>query len=188
MAKPLPDDRPPAGPVPEDNVPGHVPDVVPDKPLVPPAAYRLRAVDANDVDEDVVDDVDDVRYPFLFDAVLRPFAYAVGVTPRTAWVDVDLDGGRLTVRFGPWSLATPLDNVAGVEVTGPYRLPFVGGPPHLGWRDRGVTFATSRRTGACIRFHEPVAGLLPFGVRLHPAATVTVTNPHDLARRLSEGR
>jgi hypothetical protein len=88
------------------------------------------------------------------------------------------------VRFGPWRLRTPRDNVAGAEVTGPYRAIKVVGGPHVSFADRGVTFATNRRSGACIRFHEPVPALLPWGLVRHPAATVTVTNPGDLTRRL----
>jgi hypothetical protein len=169
------------GPIPEDNLPGHRPDVVPDKPLVPPEPYRLRAVD--DGAEVLGDDEPDrVRFDFLFEPVMAPFALSVGVTPFTASVVLD---DALHIRFGPWSLSTPRDNVAGCEVTGPYRLYKVAGPPHLSLRDRGITFATNRRSGACIRFHEPVAGLLPFGGLRHPAATVTVTNPVDLARRLT---
>jgi hypothetical protein len=72
-------------------------------------------------------------------------------------------------------------------VTGPYKLWRVAGGPHLSLKDRGVTFATNRRSGACIRFAEPVTGLLPWGLLRHPAATVTVGNPQDLVRRLTAG-
>lgn len=182
------------GPVPEDNLPGHVPDVVPDKPLLPPGPYRLHSDD----DADTVATgggsgggadlgtagPTSVRFAFLFDRLLTPAALAFGVTSRTASVTVDDD--ELVIRFGPWSLRTSRDNIAGAEVTGPYRVHKIAGPPHLSLKDRGVTFATSRRAGACIRFHEPVTGLLPFGLIRHPAATVTVTNPGDLVRRLTE--
>lgn len=75
-------------------------------------------------------------------------------------------------------MATPLDNVVGAEVTGPYRLVKVAGPPHLSLRDRGITFATNRARGTCIRFREPV------GLLRHPAATVTVAAPDALAEAL----
>lgn len=174
------------GPIPEDNLPGHQPEAVPDKPLVPPEPYRLRAVE-DEVRGPIAEEgagPERVRFPFVFDRLLTPFSYAVGVTPMTSWVVLDDD--ELFVRFGPWSLRTPRSNIVGCEVTGPY-LPWkVAGPPHLSLRDLGVTFATNRRQGACIRFREPVAGLLPRGVLRHPAATVTVSNPADLARRLGE--
>ncbi|MBA2283356.1 MAG: hypothetical protein H0W25_19275 [Acidimicrobiia bacterium] len=171
------------GPVPEDNQPGHTPAVVPDKPTVPPDAYRVDAPSPDVADVFPGPASTSVRYQFAFEPLLVPFAAAVGVTGRTAWVELDEES--LRVRFGPWSLATPRDNVVGCEVTGPYQLLKVAGPPRLSFRDRGVTFATNRRLGACIRFREPVAGLLPFGVQLHPGATVTVTDLHDLARRLA---
>lgn len=171
------------GPIPEDNTPGHRPEADPDKPMVPPEPYRLRS--AEEVRGPEVTPQDTVRFPFSFDPLLLPFSIAVGVIPATSWVEIA--AGQLEIRFGPWSLRTPLDNVTGGEVTGPY-LPWkVAGPPHLSIRDRGVTFATNRRRGACIRFREPVAAILPWGFVRHPAATVTVTDPHDLLRRLEAG-
>lgn len=175
------------GPIPEDNLPGHQPDAVQDKPMVPPEPYRVREVRGPRAGAEPPDGEtgSSTRHPFLFDGFLRPAAAAVGVVPATAWVQVDDD--ELVVRFGPWSLRTERDNVAGCEVTGPYVPWKVGGPPRLSLRDRGVTFATSVRSGACIRFHEPVSALLPWGLLRHPAATVTVSNPYDLARRLGGG-
>lgn len=179
-------ENPVPGPIPEDNLPGHVPDSIPDKPMVPPEPYRLHA--AGDPGGSGLADEDpggSVRFPFAFERLLLPFAAAVGVLPQTTWLLLDDD--ELLIRFGAWSLRTPRENVAGCEVTGPYAAWKVAGPPHLSFADRGVTFATSRRVGACIRFHEPEAGLLPWGLIRHPAATVTVSNPHDLARRLQAG-
>lgn len=170
------------GPVPAASRPGHAPDVVPDKPMIPPDAFRVH--DAEEVrGPDAAGER--VRFPFRFEPLLVPFAVAVGVTPRTAWVELDDD--TLTVRFGPWSLSTSRDNIAGCEVTGPYAMVKVAGPPRLSFRDLGVTFATNRRAGACIRFHESVPALLPSGLLRHRAATVTVTDPHELARRLGGG-
>lgn len=170
------------GPVPADNAPGHQPDVVPDKPMVPPEAYRANRAGTT---VDAADDAVSVRYAFRFEPLLVPFAAAVGVVPATAWVELDEEG--LGVRFGRWSLSTSRDNIAACEVTGPYRFVKVAGAPHVSLRDRGVTFATSRERGACITFHRPVPGALPFGLLRHPAVTVTVTDPHDLARRLAAG-
>jgi hypothetical protein len=176
------------GPIPEENLPGHQPDVIPDKPMVPPDPYRVRPA-GEEVRGPTAGPDDDVQressvtFDFLFDRLFVPFAAPLGVLPQTT--SLVLDDDELFVRFGPWTLRTTRDNIAGCEVTGPYRFVRVAGGPHLSLKDRGVTFATNRRSGACIRFREPVTGLLPWGLLRHPAATVTVTNPHDLARRLN---
>lgn len=107
---------------------------------------------------------------------------ALGVGPDTAWVEVD--DTTLRVRFGRLGLRTPIGNVAGVELTGPYRWYRAIGP-RLSLADGGVTFGTSTRGGACIRFQDPVPALL--GRRFpHPGATVTVDDPAGLARTLRE--
>jgi hypothetical protein len=174
--------------IPEDNRPGHEPDVIPDKPLVPPAAYRTPEnrptpplPGAPELDDGL-----SVRHAFRFDPRFYGPAAVVGVLPATTYVEVD--GEHLHVRFGPWSLDTPIDNVDTAETTGPYALLKVMGPPHLSFTDRGVTFATNRDTGLCIRFHEPVAALAPFGLLRHPAATVTVADPIALGRDLDRVR
>lgn len=156
------------GPVPPGNQPGHQPPWPQDKPLLRPV--------------DTVGDAATGRHPFLFEPLLLPLAAAVGATPWTTWVEVGPDD--LEVRFGPWSLRTPLGNVADAAVTGPYRFLKVAGPPHLSFRDRGVTFATNRQQGTCIRFHEPVPAIAPRGLFRHPAATVTVVDPRALAEAL----
>jgi hypothetical protein len=105
-----------------------------------------------------------------------PLAF-LGVTPWTAHVDVTDE--EFAVRFGPWSLTTPLSNVEGATLTGPYP-PFKVLGAHISLADRGVTFGTSWRRGVCVRFRRPVAGALPNGLVMHPAATVTVTEPEQL--------
>jgi hypothetical protein len=121
------------------------------------------------------------RFEFEFSQPLSWPLALLGVTPWTAHVDVaDED---FAVRFGPWSLTTPLSNVEGATVTGPY-LPFKVLGPHISLADRGVTFGTTWRRGVCIRFRRPVAGALPTGLLKHPAATVTVADPERLATLL----
>ena len=120
------------------------------------------------------------RFAFRFEPLLAPFSFAVGVTPRTSHVLVDDEW--LEVRFGLWVLRTERANVASAEVTGPYAFVKVAGPAHLSFADRGVTFATNRQRGVCIRFHEPVHALP--GLK-HPGATVTVEDPEGLVRSLS---
>lgn len=118
------------------------------------------------------------RFPFRFAAAYRPPALLLAITPRTAWVEVAV--GRLAVRFGPWSLRTPLDNIDHGEITGGFAYHRTAGPPHLSFTDRGVTFATNGERALCLHFTAPVKGLDPTGRLLHPAATVTVADPEAL--------
>jgi hypothetical protein len=229
--------EPDAGPVPEDNQPGHHPDVEQDKPKVRvrapfPEVGSQVAEDAPATDEAEASPQPDAepqpdagpqldaepqpdaeprsdaepqpdpgmdwpaaapgassgparRFAFAFEPRMVPFAAAAGVAPRTSGVDVD--GDRVTIRFGFWSLTTERSNVAGATITGPYRWWKVAGPPHLSLVDRGVTFATATGRGVCIRFHEPVRGIDPVGLLRHPAATVTVDDPEGLVSLLGQG-
>ena len=120
-----------------------------------------------------------MRFPFRFAASYRPPALAVGVTPRTAYVEVT--ESELVVRFSLWRLRTPLSNVAGVERTGDFGYLKTAGPPHLSFADKGVTFATNGDAALCVRFHEPVKVLDPTGRVRHPGATLTVADPEALA-------
>jgi hypothetical protein len=125
-----------------------------------------------------------MRFPFDFDLAYRVVALPLGITPRTAWVDVG--GGRLLARFGLWTVETGVDNVAGTETTGPYPSTFKTiGAAHLSFVDRGLTFATNKRRGLCIRFRDPVPGLEPTGRLRHPALTVTVADVDGLAAALA---
>ena len=126
------------------------------------------------------------RHFFDFDPSYRWAALPLGVTSRTAHVDLTPD--EIHVRFGPWRLRTSYDNVVGVEETGGFAWWKTAGPPHLSFSDRGVTFATNGRAAVCLRFGSPVAGIDPTRRILHPGATLTVVEPHRLAaevRRLA---
>jgi hypothetical protein len=122
------------------------------------------------------------RWDFHFDGLLRPASLLVGVVPSRTEVVVGEE--TFLVRFGHWSLETPLANVAETSVTGPYSWYKVAGPPHLSFADGGLTFATTTRRGACVRFHEPVAAALPVGLLRHPAVTVTVADPEAMVAEL----
>jgi hypothetical protein len=126
-----------------------------------------------------------VIFQFSFAPSYRTAALPFGVTPRNSRVEVA--DGRLLARFGRWSVETPVTNVAGAQVTGPYGKLRTIGPAHLSVADRGLTFATNSRRGLCIRFHEPVPGLEPTGRLRHPALTVTVEDVEGLAEALGEG-
>lgn len=98
---------------------------------------------------------------------------------------VNVDDVVLDVAFGLWRLTTPLHNIASADVTGPYRAWKVLGA-RLSLADRGLTFGTSTRPGACLTFHEPVPGIEPTGLLRHPSLTVTVDEPHLFVRRLRQ--
>ena len=115
---------------------------------------------------------DPLTFGFAFD---HPFALPgrlLGIRPDTA--GVELDEEEVRVRFGPWRVTTHRHNIRDGAVTGPYGVLTTIGPPHLSFRDRGLTFATNRRVGACLTFADPVAGLEPMGLIRHPGLTVTV--------------
>ena len=112
------------------------------------------------------------RFAFRFDHRYQLASAVFGVTPATAWVRVT--PAELQARFGPWSLRTPLANVAATTPTGPYGLWRTMGPARMSFADRGATFATNPDAGLCISFHQPQPILLPGGLVKSPALTVTV--------------
>lgn len=117
------------------------------------------------------------RFDFDFDPRFRlPLALA-GVTPSTA--AVHLREGVFEVRFGAWSLHTPIRNITRAELTGPFRWVRAVGV-RLSLADRGVTFGTTARRGVCVTFAQPVRAIEPLGVLRHPGATVTVREPEAL--------
>lgn len=122
------------------------------------------------------------RFPFRFDPAYRRLARLFGVTPERAWVE--LGGGQLEARYGPWRVRTPLSNVAAAEVTGPYSLLKTAGPARLAITDRGLTFASNRDRGVRIAFRSPVPGIDPFRLIRHPELTVTVLDVDGLAAAL----
>jgi hypothetical protein len=124
------------------------------------------------------------RFWFRFDPRYRSVNRRFGVTPDHAWVDVSED--ELEARFGPWHLRTRLDNVAGADITGPYRFYKTAGPARLGVTDLGLTFATNGERGVLITFRKRVAGIEPLGLLRHGELTVTVAEPDELVELLRE--
>ena len=172
-------------PVPEDNLPGHHPEVEQDKPTGPPPSPGTRASAKEQKRPKKQEPESQERRRFLMRRE-EPFAVAsrfFGVRYDNAYVDVDAE--QLEIRFGPWRLTTPMSNVAGAEVTGPFAWWKVIGPAHLSLKDRGITFATSGGKAVCIRFKEPVPALEPRGLIRHPGATVTVAEPEELVRAVT---
>jgi hypothetical protein len=124
------------------------------------------------------------RFTFAFAPAYRPLARVFGITSSRAWVDVS--DAAFDARFGPWRVSTPLSNVTGVAITGPYRFFKTGGPARLAITDRGLTFATNGDRGVLVTFATPVRGLDPLGLLRHPELTVTVADTERLAAVLSE--
>lgn len=126
------------------------------------------------------------RFEFRFTRPYRLAALPFGVTPRTAYVEViQRADPELRVRFGPWSLRTPMSNVASAQRTGPYSFVRTAGPAHLSFTDRGVTFATNGDSGVCVQLHVPVRGIDPTGTIRHPGVTMTVADVAGLLAALS---
>jgi hypothetical protein len=121
-------------------------------------------------------------FDFRFATPYRVAGLPLGITSATT--GVHLEYGDLTVRFGPWTLRTPLSNVESATQTGPYGYLKTIGPPHLSFADKGITFATNADAGVCIRFKEPVTAIEPFRQIRHPGATVTVADPEGLQAAL----
>ncbi|RCW46039.1 hypothetical protein DFQ14_102341 [Halopolyspora algeriensis] len=125
-------------------------------------------------------------FPFRFAPAYRLAGLPFGVTGATTRVEVT--DGQLLVRFGPWSLRSPVSNVVATTTTGPFSFLPTAGPAHLSLTDRGLTCATNGERGLCIQFAEPVGGIEPFGLIRHPAVTVTVADCRGLARMLHRTR
>lgn len=121
-------------------------------------------------------------FEFAFEGRYRLPALLFGIRPATARVVVTEE--ELLVRFGPWRLRSSVANVSGTQETTGYAWHRTAGPAHLSLADHGITFATNSQRGLCISFAEPVRAIEPTGRLLHPAMTVTVTDPGALAAAL----
>jgi len=119
------------------------------------------------------------RFAFKFDRLHRALALPFGVMPLTTYVDVD-PAGRFVARFGPWLVETTLTNIISATRSGNYFPLKTVGPAHVSLADRGLTFATNDAEGVCIAFREPVTGIAPGGLIVHPALTVTVRDTDGL--------
>jgi hypothetical protein len=124
------------------------------------------------------------RFWFRFDPRYARASQGFGVRPDRAWVVVTED--ELQARFGHWRIKTPLENVASVELSGPYRFLKTAGPARLGITDLGLTFATNGERGVLITFKKRIAGIEPLGFLRHGELTVTVADAEELAEVLRE--
>ena len=76
-----------------------------------------------------------------------------GVTAETAWAAVD--DGAVSARFGRFSFSTPLANVAGYRIEGPWLWVTAIGV-RRSFRHGDVSFAGSPHGGVRIDVREPV--------------------------------
>lgn len=109
--------------------------------------------------------------------LLRP----IGVRPGSAQVELTQDG-RFVAVFGRMRVETPIDNIAGYLLTGPYRWWRAIGPRGSG-ADRGFTFGTSTHGGVCVCFRDWVETWYVRGRRME-SLTVTVDDLEGLAAAL----
>lgn len=123
----------------------------------------------------------DFAFTRAYALAARPF----GIRPGTTAVEVGPHW--LYVRYGPWRLATPRDNIASAEVTGGFSLVKTAGPPHLSFTDRGISMTTNGDAALCLTFREPVPAIDPTATITHPGATLSVRDPRGLAEALGIG-
>jgi hypothetical protein len=123
-----------------------------------------------------------VSFDFAFDRRFRPLLALGGIRPATC--EVVVTDRLLDVRFGPFRLQTPRENVRDVCVTGPY-LPIKAIGPRGSRMDGGVTFGTNADGGVCVGFHEPVGALFGRNRLRHPGMTVTVADIDGLVDALT---
>lgn len=148
-----------------------------------PGPASMSAEDASQLDGDRrVVERSISEFSFRIVGIVGLAARVFGVRNDRARATVLAD--TLEVRYGRWVLTTALSNISDIAVTGPYRPSKVAGPPRLTFTDAGLTFATNDECGVCISFHDPVSGLLPFGLLPHPNLTFTVDQPDTMAEHL----
>ncbi len=123
-----------------------------------------------------------MRFEFEFDYPLAATLAGAGILPSTSYVEVG--DGELFAKLGPWSFRTPLSNISGTEVTGPFAWYRVFGVRYS-LSDHGVTYGTTTRTGLRIEFGDPVGATVPGGYGpKNPNATLTVADPLALQREI----
>jgi hypothetical protein len=126
------------------------------------------------------------RFDFRFAPAYRLAARPFGITPESAWVQID--DQHLLANYGLWRLRTTLANISRAAITGPYRFYRTAGPARLGITDGGLTFASNGERGVRLSFRKRVPAIDPLGLIRHPELTVTVADVHGLVSALDAGR
>ncbi|MBF4161610.1 hypothetical protein [Nocardioides acrostichi] len=129
-----------------------------------------------------------MRHRVAFAASYRLAALPFGITPQRCWVEVTTAAMR--VRYGLWSLETPLTNITGTVRSGGFSFVKTAGPPHLSFADRGVSFTPNGDDALCVSFRDAVPGIDPTGllrrVLRHPGVTLGVEDPERLRTDLRD--
>jgi hypothetical protein len=120
------------------------------------------------------------RFPIRLGRRSRPLLRLFGVGgPDDAWVELGDDS--LEARFGRFRAATPLSNIAGWRIEGPWLwITAIG--VRMSVRHGDITFGGSHRGGVRLDFRERVR-VGPFRV---PALYVTVDDLQGFAAALTE--
>jgi hypothetical protein len=109
----------------------------------------------------------DLVFPFEVENRFRPLLVGLGVTRHTAWARISHN--ELVVKFGFLGFRTPLSNINGTEISGPYKAYRAIGA-------RGATYGSTTAGGVCVGFREPLAVLDPTGHVKNDAVTITVAD------------
>ena len=120
------------------------------------------------------------RFPIRLGAKSRPLLRLFGVRGAAdAWVDLGDD--TLEARFGRFGAATPLANITGWRIEGPWRwITAIG--VRMSVRHRDISFDGSHHGGVRLDFRERVR-VGPFRV---PALYVSVDDVEAFAAALVE--
>lgn len=119
-------------------------------------------------------------FPYDFDRRFIAIWWPLGAREGRDGVTVH-DDGRIEATYGRFVLRTTVDNVKGVEVSGPYNpLKAVG--LRLSMADTGLTMGTGCTQGVCLKFATPVKRVI--GFKDHAGLTVTVADPDGLVAAL----
>lgn len=118
------------------------------------------------------------RFTFRLGRRSRPLLRLFGVRAGNSFVLVD---GELDANFGYFRVRTPLENIAGWRIEGPWRwITAIG--VRMSVRHRDLSFSGTTRGGVRVDFREPV----PFGRLRIPALYVAVEDLDGLAAALTE--
>ena len=120
------------------------------------------------------------RFPIRVGRRSRPLLRLFVVGPGNAWIDVN---DELVASFGRYGLRTPMSNVTGYRIEGPWLwITAIG--VRMSLRHRDVTFGGSHHGGVRIDFREPVNWLW----RLRAPALYVSADDNDALAAALRGR
>lgn len=117
------------------------------------------------------------RFPIRLGTRSRPLLRLWGVTPASAYVELD---GDLEARFGALRVRTPVANITSWRIEGPWHwITAIG--VRRSFRGGDITFGGNSTGGVRLDFRERV----PFSVLRVPALYVTVADLEGFAAALA---